>query len=119
MYRLRPPTPLTQEDALHSVARCVLDAHGVADFLLIFASLAARGDGAGRERLRRLLGDARTQRQIGVIYRPDTERLSHFVLTRVVEQVDAMAHFDVTTALLPLDRPPVWEESAAQQGIAK
>lgn len=43
------------------------------------------------------------QRFIGVIYRPDTERWSHYVETRPAAMYDALLHFDTTRALTPLD----------------
>ena len=43
------------------------------------------------------------QRAIGVIYRPDTERMSHYFDARLVEQFDAMIHIDETRALKALD----------------
>ena len=45
----------------------------------------------------------RLQRAIGVIYRPETERTSHYLLTRLPYQFDCMIHFDQTTAVQPLD----------------
>lgn len=43
------------------------------------------------------------QRAIGVIYRPDTERMSHYFLTRLAYQFDSIIHLDKTTAVRPLD----------------
>ena len=45
----------------------------------------------------------RLQRAIGVIYRPATERRSHYFACRAGRQFDALIHVDVTTALQPLD----------------
>lgn len=45
----------------------------------------------------------RLQRAIGVIYRPETERASHYFFTRLPYQFDAIIHFDKTTAVEPLD----------------
>ncbi|WP_268932353.1 erythromycin esterase family protein [Mycolicibacterium hodleri] len=45
----------------------------------------------------------RLHRAIGVIYRPETERHSHYVHVRPAEEYDAMVHLDVTTALKPLE----------------
>jgi hypothetical protein len=41
---------------------------------------------------------ARLERTIGVIYRPETERQSHYFGARLVEQFDAVLHFDKTRA---------------------
>lgn len=57
----------------------------------------------------RLLGEARIERAIGVIYRPETERLSHYFTTRLPEQFDAIIHLDETSALEPLERTSEWE----------
>jgi erythromycin esterase-like protein len=53
---------------------------------------------------RDLLVVPRLQRAIGVIYRPETERWSHYFHSRVAEQFDAMIHLDETRALEPLER---------------
>lgn len=57
-----------------------------------------------------LLREDRLQRAIGVIYRPDTERWSHYFHTRLTEQFDAIIHLDETRALEPLERASVWEQ---------
>ena len=48
------------------------------------------------------------ERAIGVIYRPQTERQSHYFQTRVTEQFDALIHVDRSTALVPLEPSPHW-----------
>ena len=48
------------------------------------------------------------ERAIGVIYRPQTERQSHYFHARVTEQFDALIHVDRTTALVPLEPSPHW-----------
>lgn len=58
----------------------------------------------GNEAVRPLTMPQRLQRAIGVIYRPETERMSHYFHTRLAEQFDAMIHIDETHALQPLDR---------------
>jgi erythromycin esterase-like protein len=55
------------------------------------------------------LGDARLERAIGVIYRPDTERQSHYFHARLAEQFDAVVHFDETHAVEPLERTAQWD----------
>ncbi|WP_054812625.1 erythromycin esterase family protein [Nocardia arizonensis] len=55
-----------------------------------------------------LLDHPRLQRAIGVIYRPGTERQSHYFHTRVAEQFDALIHIDRTTALEPLEPSGEW-----------
>ncbi len=50
----------------------------------------------------------RLQRAIGVVYKPETERLSHYFDVRLAEQFDAVIHQDTTTALRPLDPTELW-----------
>jgi len=52
------------------------------------------------------------QRMIGVIYRPETERGSHYVEARASEQFDVLVHVDQTTALRPLEAWSSVEEPA-------
>ncbi|MGZ8847077.1 MAG: erythromycin esterase family protein [Pyrinomonadaceae bacterium] len=49
------------------------------------------------------------ERAIGVIYRPDTERQSHYFRARLSDQFDAVIHFDETRAVEPLERDAEWE----------
>lgn len=44
----------------------------------------------------------RLQRSIGVIYRPRTERYSHYIMACLPEQFDFVFHFDEATAIDPL-----------------
>jgi erythromycin esterase-like protein len=46
----------------------------------------------------------RLERAIGVVYRPETERLSHYIHSSLPDQFDAVLHVDRTTALHPLER---------------
>ncbi len=55
------------------------------------------------------LTEARLERAIGVIYLPESERLSHYFYTRLPEQFDAVIHLDQTRALEPLERTAEWE----------
>src|SRR5436305_1919974 len=57
-----------------------------------------------------VLQQQRIERAIGVIYRPDTERLSHYFHVRLPEQFDAFIHIDETSAVEPLERTSIWEE---------
>jgi len=45
----------------------------------------------------------RLERAIGVIYRPETERFSHYFGARLPQQFDAVIHIDETAALQPLE----------------
>jgi erythromycin esterase-like protein len=53
---------------------------------------------------RKALWTERLERAIGVIYRPESERLSHYFRARLPEQFDAVMHIDETSALHPLER---------------
>jgi erythromycin esterase-like protein len=57
---------------------------------------------------RQLLDRPRLERAIGVIYRPETERMSHYFHARLAEQFDAMIHIDHTRAVEPLERTAGW-----------
>ena len=53
--------------------------------------------------IRPALAAPRLERAIGVIYRPDSERLSHYFRARLSNQFDAVIHIDETHALQPLE----------------
>jgi erythromycin esterase-like protein len=50
------------------------------------------------------LAEARLERTVGVIYKPETERASHYFRARMADQFDAVIHIDTTSALTPLER---------------
>lgn len=54
------------------------------------------------EALRKRLEEPLLERFIGVIYRPETERLSHYMYASLARQFDAFAWFDRTTPVTPL-----------------
>ncbi len=62
------------------------------------------------DRARAALDAPRLERAIGVIYLPESERLSHYLRCHVPSQFDALVHVDKTRALEPLDRTSQWEE---------
>lgn len=88
---VRPALPESYEALFHAA--------GGDAFLL--ASLA--GGEAGRA-LRR----PRLERAIGVIYRPETERESHYLAASAGLQFDALVHIDRTRAVEPLERTAEW-----------
>ena len=96
--RLREGLPGSWEDVFHRA--------GTARFLL-----RLRDDAA----LRSLVALQRLQRAIGVIYRPDTERQSHYAYTHLAQQFDALIHIDETSAVEPLDLGQVWTGSEAPE----
>jgi erythromycin esterase-like protein len=54
------------------------------------------------EDVREALAEPRLERFIGVIYRPETERWSHYAEARLTDQFDAWVWFDETRAVTPL-----------------
>lgn len=79
--------------ALPSSVETLLQDTGLPSFLV-------RSDAAGAAAA---LRDTRLHRAIGVVYRPDTERQSHYFHARVGDMFDAVIHIGKTTALRPLE----------------
>src|SRR5207237_5044441 len=84
--RVRPSLAGSYERLFHEV--------GLARFLLLFED----------ENTGNALRGPRVERAIGVIYRPDTERVSHYFRVRLPERFDAVLHIDETHALEPRER---------------
>lgn len=63
--------------------------------------------GADRHELTAMLREPLLERAIGVVYRPETERLSHYFEAVLAEQFDAWVWFEQTQAVTPLghERP--------------
>jgi erythromycin esterase-like protein len=57
-----------------------------------------------------LMAQPRLERAIGVVYRPETERISHYFLADMRRQFDAVIHFDETRAVEPLEKPERWHD---------
>ena len=55
------------------------------------------------------LREPRLERAIGVLYLPSTERGSHYFNAILPWQFDLVIHLDVTQAVEPLERMPLWE----------
>jgi erythromycin esterase-like protein len=51
----------------------------------------------------------RLERAIGVVYRPETERQSHYFEAVLPRQFDMVLHYDHTRAVEPLERTALWE----------
>ena len=88
--RVRPALPESHEAQLHAT--------GIPRFFLPVRQLAAE------------LKAPRLERFIGVIYRPETERWSHYYEAHLPHQFDALLHFDESRALGPLERTPRWDK---------
>jgi erythromycin esterase-like protein len=63
----------------------------------------------GKEWLSRVLNQNRLERAIGVIYLPESERISHYFHARLADQFDVVIHMDQTRAVEPLERTSQWE----------
>ncbi|MGH7963515.1 MAG: erythromycin esterase family protein, partial [Candidatus Binatia bacterium] len=98
--RVRPALPNSYEALFHAV--------GLPRFLLSLR------DGE-RTEAAELLREPRLERAIGVIYRPETERVSHYFSARLPDQFDAVLHFDETRAVEPLERVTIWETGEAPE----
>ena len=84
---VRPSLPDSYEELFHHV--------GPESFLLDLR--------AGQHaELRRVMAAPRLERYIGVIYRPETERWSHYGFATLPDQYDAFVWFDETHAVTPL-----------------
>jgi len=86
--QVRPSTSGSYEEILHAA--------GAPRYLLSLRD----------EAIRDTLEKPRLERAIGVIYRPQTERVSHYFEARLSKQFDAVVHFDSTTAVQPIDPHP-------------
>jgi erythromycin esterase-like protein len=53
------------------------------------------------------------QRAIGVIYRPQSERLSHYFHANLPDQFDVMLHIDQTRAVEPMEATAAWHTGEA------
>jgi erythromycin esterase-like protein len=89
--RVRQALPGSFENLFHET--------GLPRFLLLL-----KNGGHVKEALRQPL----LERAIGVIYRPETERQSHYFTASLGDQFDAVIHVDETHALEPLDRSSLW-----------
>lgn len=89
---MRPALAGSVEELFHDV--------GQKEFMLTFATVS---------RATEVLRAARLERAIGVIYRPQTERASHYFRARLADQFDAVIHIDETRVLKPLERTARWD----------
>ncbi|MFI9456653.1 erythromycin esterase family protein [Amycolatopsis sp. NPDC052450] len=93
--QVRPSLSGSIEGLFHEVGRN--------EFMLAFTSASGTA-----KRAAEALRSARLERAIGVIYRPRTERRSHYFHSRVADQFDAVIHIDETRALEPLEPTARW-----------
>jgi erythromycin esterase-like protein len=85
VYQVRPALPGSYSDLFHR--------SGMPAFSLVLR---------GNKELARQFGQPRLQRAIGVIYRPETERQSHYFDARLSEQFDAILFFNRSRGVTPL-----------------
>lgn len=64
-------------------------------------------------RVHAALANPRLERAIGIVYRPETERDSHYFEARLSDQFDLVVHFDESHAVNPLERIAAWEPREA------
>jgi len=95
---VRPAHPESYEALFHEV-----------DVPNFFLDLRKDVDVAAQLRKERL------ERAIGVIYRPDTELISHYFHARLPDQFDAILHYDHTRAVEPLERTAEWEAGEVEE----
>lgn len=74
---------------------------GLANFLLLLR---------GNTELNHHLDLFRLQRAIGVLYKPESERMSHYFFSKLPQQFDALIHLDTTRALKPLETGGLWHK---------
>jgi erythromycin esterase-like protein len=60
----------------------------------------------------KVVSKRRLHRYIGVIYRPDTERWSHYSESSLTKEFDAFIHIDISNAVIPLNPSPAWTKEA-------
>jgi erythromycin esterase-like protein len=56
-----------------------------------------------------VLREQRLEQAIGVIYLPESERVSHYLHARLADQFVAVIHMDQTRAVEPLERTAQWQ----------
>jgi len=93
---VRPALPGSFEALFHDT--------GIPRFLLTL-----RDDSAEESHTAAGLRETRLERAIGVIYLPETERVSHYFRAQLAKQFDAVLHFDKTRAVEPLERNAEWD----------
>lgn len=89
----------TVRPALENSYEALFHALNIPKFMLFLGQDKGLAQAFAQERL---------ERAIGVIYRPETERMSHYFGAQLSNQFDAIIHCDQTTAIEPLEKNPAW-----------
>jgi erythromycin esterase-like protein len=97
LKRVQPSLPGSIEQVLHET-----------DMPRFFLDLR------GHRRVLDALQHPYLQRAIGVIYRPETERMSHYFETRLLDQFDSVIHIDRTSGVEPLEQSSQWSRGPAE-----
>ena len=100
----KPPERKRVRPALSGSHEQIFHAAGIPNFLLNLRN----------ENVARLLQEPKLERAIGVVYRPETERASHYFEATLPQQFDAVLHYDVTHAVEPLERNARWDRGEGQ-----
>jgi erythromycin esterase-like protein len=96
--RVRPSLDGSYEELFHDA--------GLSSMMLDLRNLGEAAAG---------LREPRLERAIGVVYRPQTERASHYFRANLPSQFDLHFHLDETYAVSPLERTARWEAGEAAE----
>jgi len=99
------------EEVFHQAAVSSPDRFFNGNFMITFRSTSSKQNLAEASVIEDLGKHAYLERAIGVIYRPDTERRSHYFECKIAKQFDIVIHIDRTNALQPLDITSEWSEN--------
>jgi erythromycin esterase-like protein len=96
--RVLPALPGSYEELFHHA--------GLANFMLPLTK---------KNLVTEALSNRRLERAIGVIYRPETERQSHYFYSSLAQQFDAVIHLENTRAVEPLEVSGIWTSGEAPE----
>jgi erythromycin esterase-like protein len=99
------------EEVFHKAVQRSRDRFTDGEFMLIFRSTESKNFLSDQSVIDDLGKHGYLERAIGVIYRPDTERWSHYFECKIAKQFDIIIHLDTTNALQPLDIPNEWVQN--------
>ncbi len=99
-----PAERMTVTPAMAGSFEALFHETGLARFVLPIHPIHDARSSSSSEELEAILRTPRLERAIGVVYRPKTERASHYFEARIGDQFDAILHLDRTSAVEPLER---------------
>jgi erythromycin esterase-like protein len=100
-----PPQRMNVRPAIDESYEALFHATGVPRFVVLPDA---------ERRLPEALRHERLERAIGVVYRSETERVSHWIRARMGHQFDAVIHVDHTRAVEPIERHGEWSREAPE-----